>query len=828
MNTTQEAFSIKKKKNHRLSPHFAPTLLSLLVLLAFALIFWWIHIQHTEAENRIVAGSNADMYVYHLPVRDFGYSHLKNGEMPLYNPYTNCGMPFLATYQAALFYPLNFPHLFLPAATALSLIYLIHIFLAGAFMFFWMRELRVSEVGAVFAGTAYMLCSFVTYIVVWPHIVLTHTWIPLVFLFIHRTFNRARPLDMILLGAVVGSQFLAGYMQGFVYTLYGAFAYLGFLTLRKLVRNEPAPASVGRAFFFTLLGITVVPALFTAIQWIPTYQLSTLSTRPPGGLSASAILTGGSLYPSTFFAAMTNPESYKWSQYTLYPGIVVLLLALFSFVERERRGQTAFFAGMAVVASVIAFGAHTPFFRLYMYLPTGDWFRLPNRLLILTAFSLATLGGIGCNLLVSGTLSQTASNARSFWRLGVLISLTALFILLFPKNAGIYAFVLLIGCLLAARARSAASVGMLATLLVALDLILYVFNPVTYPWITPHVFPDLPQTRAFLGENLGTGRVHIFRAKHDWKNFLLNSNYGMIERIRETGGYESLSLQRFAEFCAYMHSGGDPSYDLPFTGSVRWSAESLHPQMLNLLGARYVVEDSGRDLYPEAMPPNKMPKSSGLKKVFSGEVNIYENPDALPRAFFTTQAEVIPHRREVLRRLGDASLDYRNTIVLEEQPPGSSAGNDEKPQRADVTIERQDEGSITLIVDAPAAGFVFLDDTYLPGWHAKVDGREAKAYRADYLFMAVPVEQGKHVIDVRYAPSGYYAGKWITLLSLMLLALIVAFDTARRRAKHMSPWEAEAKVAGLAGKKTAHPASGGKASRSGRGSPPPARHRTRT
>jgi hypothetical protein len=829
MNTIQKTFNFKKKNNRQISPRFTPTLLSLLVLLLFALIFWWSHVQNTQAKNRIIAGSNADMYVYHLPVREFGYSYLKEGKIPLYNPYTNCGMPFLATYQAALFYPLNFFHVLFSPSTALSLIYLLHIFLAGVFMFFWMRELRISEMGAVFAATAYMLCSFVTYIVVWPHIVLAHVWIPLVFLFIHRTFHRARLLDMILLGAVVGSQFLAGYMQGFIYTLYGAFAYLGFLTLAKFIRNQPQQASLGRSFLLSLLGLSLVPAMLTAIQWIPTAQLSTLSTRPPGGLSLSAILPGGSLYPSMFLAAIANPESYKWVQYTLYPGIIALLLAVFAFSQRKWMGEMLFFAAMGVTASLIAFGTHTPLFKLYLYLPTAAWFRLPNRLLILTAFSIATLAGVGCDHFVHDVLDQPASQSRDYLRFGFFIALSALFILLLPRNAGIYVFIFLIGCLLAFRARSAVPIGMLAAVLVALDLTLYVFNPVTYPWITPAVFPDLPEARQFLREKVGADRVHVFHAKHDWKNYLLNSNFGMVERIRETSGYESLSLQRFAEFCAFMDTGGEPSYELPFTGSVRWSADSLHPRMLNLLGARYIVEDRGRDLYPEKNPPDKMPDSFQLKKILSDTVNIYENPDALPRAFFTTGAEIVFDKHEVLQRLADASFDYRHVLLLEQRPEQPLPAASAQPKGADVVIERGDEDLTRVIVDAPADGFIFLDDMYVPGWRAKVDGHEAKLYRADYLFMAVQVGPGKHVIEVKYLPGGYRAGKWISFVSLVLFVLLFAFDVARRRARSMAPWEAEPKTPTPLPKKPAQPpAAPGRAMRPGPGSLPPAPPRKHT
>jgi len=771
-------------------------LLCIIALLGFALIYWWARVQHTDAANAIPAGSNMDMYVYHLPMHEYGFSELRDGAMPLWNPYTNCGMPFLATYQLASFYPLNFLHWFFSSPLAFSLTYLLHSFLAGLFMYLWMRKLESVPVAAVFAGTAYMLCSFVCYPLTWPHIIRSHIWIPLIFLLVHRTFLRARWTDTVLLGIAVSCQFLTGYADGFVYTMYGALAYLIYLSLVRPAIRERGVRLFGRSLMFSLAGLVLIPALLTAIQWIPTAQLSALSTRPPEGLTKQAILFGGSLYPSTFFKALMNPDSFGWSQYTLYPGIVTLVMAVFAFFCWKRWRELVFFSLLAVVPALVAFGSHTAFFEFYFFLPAGNWFRLPTRLLILTAFSVATLAGLGCNHLVRDVLTKPVALSKKVGRYVIFLGICAVFIFLLPKSASLYVLVLLVGCLLAASGRSANIVGALAVVLVGLDLILYIKDPVTYPWITRDVFPELHEEKEFLREKVGLDRVHLFHRKHDWKNYLVNANFELVERIRGTSGYETLSLQRYAEFCAFLETGAEPSQDLPFTGALRWTSDSLHPQMLNLLGARYIVDDPGRELYPEQAPPNEMPKKFKLRKVFSGELTIYENPNAAPRAFYASNVEVIHERRTVLERLADRSFDYRKTIILEEEPRPLPAPT-EPPAKAsapEVVVKPQNEREIHVLVDVPTPGFIFLNDIYVPGWQAWVDGNPSPIYRADYLFMAIPVNAGKHSIEVIYRPWGFSAGKWILLLSAVPISLSLAFDFARRRAAKLAPWENEGKA----------------------------------
>jgi hypothetical protein len=781
--------SLSKPRKGGISELLNTHTLSLLLIVAFALIFWWTRVEHTQAEKAIPAGSNMDMYAYHLPAHEYGFSHLKAGTVPLWNPYTNCGMPFLAIYQPdAMFYSLNFLHWFLSPEFAFSLTYLMHYILSGLFMFLWMRRLGCGDVAAAFAGTAYMLCTFVCYPLTWPHHILCYTWIPIIFFFIHRTFYNPQWTNAALLGISAGCQFLAGYVDGHIYTLYGAFLYLPFLAAVRKANDNTERPPLARSIILSLTGLTVIPVLLTAFQWIPTLQLSMLSARPPGGLTKEAVLFGTSLHPLIFFKALTDPDSFLWSQYTLYSGILTLVMAVFAFFQRERWRELIFFSILAVISTLVAFGSHTFFFDLYLRFPTGNWFRLPHRLLILTAFSIATLAGIGCNHLIRNTLPKPLSQSRV--RLGIFLGICAIFLLLLPLKAALYVFVLLILCLIGAWARSGAFVGLIALVLVGTDLTLHISDPATYPWIHPEVFPALTKEKEFLREHIGLDRVHIFRRKYSWKNFMLNPNFGMIERLRETSGYESLSLQRYAEFCAYAETGGEPSYTIPFVGWRHWSANNAHPAMINVLGARYIIDDVGRDLYPEELPPKELPATLDLQQVFSDELTIYENPEALPRAFFTQDVEIIAEKRKVLARLADPSFDYKNALILEEAPAPLPARTGESPDEKTpaVLVEPQDEEHIKITIDTPEAGFVFLNDIFFPGWDAYIDETRLKIYRANYLFMAVPVGVGKHTIEFRYMPPGFHAGIWISGVSLLVLLLTLGFDLARGRTRRMAPW----------------------------------------
>ena len=62
--------------------------------------------------NRVLA--SGDILHYFYPYRDYAASALREGRIPLWNPYIFLGAPFLANPQAAALYPLHWPLSWLP------------------------------------------------------------------------------------------------------------------------------------------------------------------------------------------------------------------------------------------------------------------------------------------------------------------------------------------------------------------------------------------------------------------------------------------------------------------------------------------------------------------------------------------------------------------------------------------------------------------------------------------------------------------------------------------------------------------------------------------
>jgi hypothetical protein len=151
----------------------------------------------------------------------------------------------------------------------------------------------------------------------------------------------------------------------------------------------------------------------------------------------------------------------------------------------------------------------------------------------------------------------------------------------------------------------------------------------------------------------------------------------------------------------------------------------------------------------------------------SDTVAAWENLDVLPRAFVVHRAQVM-RGDEVFGALHDPQFNPRATVLLEEGEPLDVPGDD----RDTVTFSNYQSDVVTLAVSTNRAGYLFLADTWYPGWHAFVDDRPAPLYRANAIFRAVPVDAGSHTVRFEFRPFTLWVGAIISLASLLIAGTV--------------------------------------------------------
>ncbi|HMB96264.1 MAG TPA: hypothetical protein VKK61_09520, partial [Tepidisphaeraceae bacterium] len=217
------------------------------------------------SQQRVLGWAFGDMSMQFIPWREFGFSQLRQGHLPLWNPHIYGGAPYFAGFQSALLYPFNWLHLFLPLATAINWIVAMHVFLAGYFSYLWCRGNGIAMSGSILAGMMFMFCGpYFSHLYPGhlPHLAVM-VWAPLMLLTIDK-LAMSGDLRWCMLGiAAATMQILAGHPQ---YVYYTGIA----LTIYALLRfaNSSHRKQLVGGFVLIYFGAIAISAiqLFTGLQ----------------------------------------------------------------------------------------------------------------------------------------------------------------------------------------------------------------------------------------------------------------------------------------------------------------------------------------------------------------------------------------------------------------------------------------------------------------------------------------------------------------------------------------------------------------------------------
>ena len=258
-------------------------------------------------------------------------------------------------------------------------------------------------------------------------------------------------------------------------------------------------------------------------------------------------------------------------------------------------------------------------------------------------------------------------------------------------------------------------------------------------------------------------------------NNVIPMNQMMPYGLETIEGYDAVYPLNIAQFIASLNSENSNADPQGRYGAV----SNLQSHLLNLTNTKYTFalkRNKEGVLNPEGTIDNNLDMDR-YKVVFEDKTTVVlENTQVLPRAFMVYDWEVVNDRQEILNKLLDKDYPIDKKIILEENVPFSYAGQSTNS----VSYLNYGEQSSIIEVDTHGDGFLFVSDIFYPGWKAFVDGKEEKILCADYVFRAVPLEEGKHVVEFIYDPESFRMGKRISLLSALLLSGVVLYEQKRK------------------------------------------------
>ncbi|MEJ2211016.1 MAG: hypothetical protein P8129_18535, partial [Anaerolineae bacterium] len=418
---------------------------ALLGLAALVLLAFW----KLALTNRVLAG--VDVFSYFYPYRDYVNAALRAGRLPLWNPYLFMGAPLLANSQAAVLYPLHWPLAGLDAPRQVAWSIVLHVWLAGAGTYlFARRSLRLGPLAAGLAAVTLALGGFLGAQVEHLNQLNASAWLPWLLLCVEGALaagTARRRWGAVLAGAlVVGLTLLAGHTQAAYIVFCGAGVYALLRGLPHLRRRHWA-AGLGGLGGLLLMGLG--GAALAAAQLLPTLELSRLSVRS-GGLPYNEAASF-SLKPTLVFKTFLPPLLWPppFSEYVAYVGLAGLALAAlgaWAVLRRrwrragveaqpgaepgDRRKAGGEMLALALLGVFLALGAYNPvYYVLYKLVPGFDLFRAPARWLLLYAFGMALLAGVGLEALpgvvdrVFVRLRQTGGRRHRGWQIAAALFL---------------------------------------------------------------------------------------------------------------------------------------------------------------------------------------------------------------------------------------------------------------------------------------------------------------------------------------------------------------------------------------------------------------------
>jgi len=746
----------------------------------------------SSSPNEII--STPDIEKYFHWVHQFAREELLAGRIPLWNPYSYAGTPFLANPHTALFYPATLLYLVMPVIHAHKWLIAIHCGMAGGFMYLFLRRARLGRVSAMVGCLPWMFGGYFMAHAVMGHLTLLFNmaWLPLA-LFLYDHFLEARRLGWLFAtGFVLGVQLLAGepqvcYYSSLLLAIYGLVWTAAGSGPREGRWNL---GSYGR-WLGELALIALVCVCTAAIQFAPSAEFALHSDRSASSYDFVTFMS----FPFSSFIGLVLPwqvdmagltlgspdtgpyVDLNW-EYAVYVGVLTLILAGVSLAVRRRPVLLA--AKIALAAAVLLMlGRHTPLYPLlYKGLPGLRFFRMPAQAIVIFTWALAVMSAFGFEHLFQPDAGRWQARP---WRLIALAGLAAAGALLVvlvmivgvtdelwvgpmrsleaqatgrlserfylaPLGAlGVAALLLVLMGRLPRRAAAGATLALLAIdLLVARPH----FDLRTY-------LPSAEQELQYLLRLRGTGIAQTQPFRVDLAPAAMNAGVPLGARVENVNAYWGTSLRRFYRYVHWMRRHEpDPSARHQLNDSL-YASENSFP--LRVLNVRWASR-----LDPERQA-----------------ITTVENPHPGPRAWVVDRAEVLTDEQAILERMRDPQFNPATTVILEASPrimmtPGDS------PIGA-CRVRKHENGDVDVDTQTARDGYLVLSEVFYPGWRATIDGRETPVERADYLITAMPLPAGTHHVTYRYDPSSFKLGAAATGASCVVGVFLLTRAIRNRR-----------------------------------------------
>lgn len=662
----------------------------------------------------------------------------QSGQIPLWNPYSGLGVPLLADPQSLALSPLHIPLIFFPQISTFNFILPMEVFLTGLGTYLLCRHLKLSLPSAIFAMMSAAFCPYFLYYL--ELLGNGFCMVPFTFYFILRLADSSEKVESPSKANTILKCALSA--LGLAMGIFSSHVEMSFCTIMLASLTLLLHTVLTKKSFLPVLGRLILCGLFTFcfaapllipfVEFIKNSQCYKFGSGAPAFIPWQTILFNG-LSPG-----------YKAASPSL--GAIALPLAVLGILSRGKHKNSIYTLAIAFFIALAVMAKCPPLDNLLTYAPFSFLvvtYALPAALLLLT---LLAAYGLESALSLFAQPHDGKTRAAVIASLGVVLLLILFPILVGPLNISLRTanFDLMVGDYVLNKVEILRYSIVATCFAILLALHKFVVSPEKRKLIAALLV--LTSSASFICLSLTSRKAMPARPKFEYQPI------ESLEKLRQESGHERfiacgshlIKPNSSAAYALHGLSNHNPLFPAGFLDIAEMTGAKIDvfgqeysqdvTPLISIASVKNVVS-----LAPINNPDLK------LKYQGKGNVYIYENAKALPRAYFAGRTRA-PAADNKIAFVKDGTQDI------------------------ELTLELKDNGN------------VILNDIYYPGWKSYLDGQEKPIQKINHAMRAVACQPGSHKLVFRYEPGSFKLGAMLfALASLATLALAVAVNLQKRK-----------------------------------------------
>lgn len=752
----------------------------------------------------------------------------------LWNPYIFTGMPAYALATGFKWFNLIWLSLemvhkifMLPFSNDYVRWTLYLIILAYTSFFFFYNKTK-NTLLSLFVGIA---TSFSTGLIVFLYIghvtkLTSLAFYPVIFLILYKFQREIKVRDFFLLVIILNMFLLGWHVQIIFYTLFAIGIYFLYFFIYSLKKKDSHLRTqiLKSAFVFFFAGIIAVAIQSDNLTQV--FEYTPYSTRGTESLlekeapkteksesdyynyhtewsfSPEEVLTffvpsyygfGNSKYKGP----LTNNQEVEVNTYfgqmlfvdvAMYMGVLVFLLGLYAMIALRKDPFVQFLTILTLISLLISFGKNFPllFDLMFYYFPYFNKFRVPSMILVLVQLSMPVLAGLGLMKLIS-LRDEKNEKIKTIIR-NISLAISGIFILVLLLNAPISNWFIgrvndYAASIQQSKPQLAQQYQVLADYTAQMfttDLTLaFLFIAIgvwsIYLYINKKFSADVLVGVFIILTIVDLWRIDSRGAKYtdnpDIKSLFTKPDYiSFIEQQNEKEPFRIFNLKQDGSIGSFNNNANFHAYFLiedfyGYSGIKPRAYQDYmdvvgpaNPALWNMLNVKYIIANQ-----PIGLP--------GLKPVYNS-VNtvVMLNENYLPRMFFINKIDKLS-ALEYLNKIKSGELDPTKVAIVENK----NLNIDAIDSTASIKLLKYDEALIEAEVNASGNNFIFIGNSYHPGWKAYINGTKTEVYKANHGYLGIVVPKGKNKLKIEYAPESFFISRNIALVlsSLVILGLFI-------------------------------------------------------